>query len=112
DGLKLQLGLKADAGLFTVPEQSAPALGDDVVVKGRTVDEPAGPPLGLAIDIDLGERLYFKGRGLDTRLAGQLALRDEGRGLRATGNIRTADGRYRAYGQDLVIERGIISFQG
>lgn len=112
DGQKLQLGLKADAGLFTVPEQSAPALGDDVVVKGRTVDEPAGPPLGLAIDIDLGERLYFKGRGLDTRLAGQLALRDEGRGLRATGNIRTADGRYRAYGQDLVIERGIISFQG
>lgn len=112
DGLALKLALKADAGLFTVPEQSAPALGDDVVIKGRTAEEAAGPPLGLAIDVDLGERLYFKGRGLDTRLAGQLSLRDEGRGLRATGNIRTVDGRYRAYGQDLSIERGVISFQG
>lgn len=112
EGMKLQLALKADAGLFTVPEQSAPTLGDDVVIKGRTPEEAAGPPLGLAIDVDLGERVYFKGRGLDTRLTGQLALRDEGRGLRATGNIRTVDGRYRAYGQDLVIERGVISFQG
>ncbi|WP_374341800.1 translocation/assembly module TamB domain-containing protein [Methyloversatilis sp.] len=112
EGMALKLALKADAGLFTVPEQSAPTLGDDVVVKGRTVDEAAGPPLDLAIAIDLGERLYFKGRGLDTRLAGQLALRDEGRGLRATGTIRTVDGRYRAYGQELSIERGVISFQG
>ncbi|WP_018413129.1 translocation/assembly module TamB domain-containing protein [Methyloversatilis thermotolerans] len=111
-GLKLDMALAADAGLFTMPEESAPTLGDDVVIKGRGGDEPAGPPLALAIDVDLGERLFFKGRGLDTRLAGKLALRDDGRGLRATGSIRTVDGRYRAYGQDLVIERGVVTFQG
>ncbi len=112
DGLKLQLGLVADAGLFTVPEQSPPSLGDDVVIKGRKPEEAAGPPLALDIGIDFGDRLFFRGRGLDTRLTGRLALRDDGRGLRASGNIQTADGRYRAYGQNLVIERGVISFQG
>ncbi|MBU0601066.1 MAG: translocation/assembly module TamB domain-containing protein [Gammaproteobacteria bacterium] len=112
DGMALKLALAADAGLFTVPEQSPPSLGDDVVIKGRKADAAAGPPLALQIDIDLGERLYFRGRGLDTRLAGTLALRDSGRGLGATGNIRTVDGRYRAYGQNLVIDRGVISFQG
>jgi translocation and assembly module TamB len=111
-GMKLQLALVADAGLFSVPEQSPPALGDDVVIKGREGAVSASTPLALQIDIDLGERLYFRGRGLDTRLAGQLALRDEGRGVSATGNIRTIGGRYRAYGQNLDIERGIVSFQG
>jgi hypothetical protein len=33
--MKLQLALVADAGLFSVPEQSPPTLGDDVVIKGR-----------------------------------------------------------------------------
>lgn len=112
DGLKLKLGLVADAGLFTVPEQSPPSLGDDVVIKGRKVEEAAGPPLALDIGIDFGDHLFFRGRGLDTRLTGRLALRDDGRGLRASGNIQAVDGRYRAYGQNLVIERGVISFQG
>ena len=31
---------------------------------------------------------------------------------RATGTIRTRDGRFDAYGQQLEIERGILSFQG
>lgn len=111
-GIALQLTLKADAGLFTVPEESPPTLGNDVVMKGRNGAPASGPPLALQIDVDLGERLYFKGRGLDTRLAGQLALRDQGRGISATGNIRTVGGRYRAYGQNLDIERGVVSFQG
>ncbi|MFH1813140.1 MAG: translocation/assembly module TamB domain-containing protein [Pseudomonadota bacterium] len=111
-GIALQLTLTADAGLFTVPEESPPTLGDDVVMKGRNGGASSGRPLALQIDVDLGERLYFKGRGLDTRLAGRLALRDQGRGISATGNIRTVGGRYRAYGQNLDIERGVVSFQG
>jgi translocation and assembly module TamB len=111
-GMKLQLALLADAGLFSVPEQSPPTLGDDVVIKGRGGAASASTPLALQIDIDLGERLYFRGRGLDTRLTGRLALRDEGRGVSATGNIQTIGGRYRAYGQNLDIERGVVSFQG
>lgn len=55
----------------------------------------------------------MKGRGLDARLTGKLALRaDEDRLPTASGGIRVAEGTYSAYGQRLTIERGIISFSG
>ena len=38
--------------------------------------------------------------------------RRSGRRLSATGTIQAVDGTYRAYGQDLSIERGVVNFQG
>jgi translocation and assembly module TamB len=63
--------------------------------------------------VNLGERTYFQGRGLDTRLAGELHLTgDLGGQLRAQGIVRTAFGTYEGYGQKLTIERGVLSFNG
>ena len=40
-------------------------------------------------------------------------MRASGRDLpRASGSIRSRDGRFEAYGQQLEIERGILTFQG
>lgn len=61
--------------------------------------------------------------GLRSRLEGGLRLvmlegvggsgqRRSGRRLSATGTIQTVSGTYRAYGQDLSIERGVVNFQG
>jgi translocation and assembly module TamB len=55
----------------------------------------------------------LSGRGIDTRLAGTLAL--SGVSLttpRLEGSIRAVDGQYRAYGQQLEIERGVLRFTG
>ena len=55
----------------------------------------------------------FSGSGLSARLGGQLQITARGRDLpRATGTIRTRDGRFAAYGQQLELERGVLSFQG
>jgi translocation and assembly module TamB len=57
--------------------------------------------------------MHFEGRGLTTRLAGDVRVRgDPGRNLVASGQIRTAGGTYDAYGQKLDIERGVLTFQG
>ena len=62
---------------------------------------------------DLGRHFRFEGAGLSTRLAGQVRLSASGRDLpRASGAIRTRDGRFEAYGQRLEISRGILTFQG
>ncbi len=106
---------KADAGWFGVAESAPPSISDDVLV-----DRGEGPPaargrqrLTLDLRFDLGPHLYFAGRGLATRLAGDLRLRGEpGRNLVATGSIRTEGGTYDAYGQKLSIERGVLNFQG
>lgn len=113
DALALTGKLRADAGYFELAAAPPPTLGDDVVVIGH--ESKAARPLKLDLDleVELGRRLFFKGRGLDARLTGELRLRADHRGpLRATGSIRARDGTYDAYGQFLSIERGIINFQG
>jgi translocation and assembly module TamB len=63
--------------------------------------------------VDLGQDFRVAGRGIDTRLRGTLAV--SGRSItapRVTGIIRTAGGEYRAYGQRLNIERGVLRFTG
>ena len=107
---------KADAGWLGIADSAPPSLSDDVLVdRGGEVPVAAGDRQRLALDfrLGLGDHLYFAGRGLFTRLVGDLRLRGEpGRSLAATGSIRTDGGTYDAYGQKLAIERGVLSFQG
>ena len=77
------------------------------------IEEPAKEPIRLDLTLGAGERLYFQGRGLDTRLAGEVRLTGTpGPGLKAEGVIRTVSGTYDGYGQELTIERGVLTFQG
>jgi translocation and assembly module TamB len=107
--------LKADEGLIELPKAGEPTLSDDVVVLGRPPKaEKKGLPRAaeLNLDLDLGERFYLKGGGLDARLTGAVRLIGlEGR-LAASGAIRVAQGTWAAYGKRLEIERGIVSFAG
>jgi translocation and assembly module TamB len=73
--------------------------------------KPARPVL-LSAKLDLGNALRIKGRGLDTRLRGELRLNNPGDKLAVNGKVRTDDGTYAAYGQKLEIERGELSFNG
>ncbi|HXE39060.1 MAG TPA: translocation/assembly module TamB domain-containing protein [Azonexus sp.] len=108
--------LAADAGYWQLAPAGAPQLSDDVFVKrpGSAKASPSlRPKLDLDISTDLGRNFLFNGAGLSSRLSGDLRLRASGRDLpRATGSIRARDGRFDAYGQQLSIERGILTFQG
>ncbi|MCK9214559.1 MAG: translocation/assembly module TamB domain-containing protein [Rhodoferax sp.] len=128
--LSLSGSLAADQALITLPDDSAPQLGDDVVVRRPAAKLPtsatpaqktsassraSAPRLvtDLLIELDLGPDFQVRGRGLDTRLAGKLSLHavnQERPGL--TGTVRTVRGTYRAYGQRLDIERGLVRFVG
>lgn len=118
--------LKVDQALVVLPDQSTPKLGDDVVVRGaagpitrtevRAAEQaakPAAQKLNLSVNVDLGNDFHVKGMGIDTRLRGTVAL--SGPSLtspRLVGVIRAGGGEYRAYGQWLQIERGVIRFTG
>ena len=108
--------LAVDAGYWQLAPSTAPRLSDDVVIK-RPGSEASGsalrPKLDLDISADLGRDFLFSGAGLSSRLVGDVRLRASGRDLpRASGSIRTRDGRFDAYGQQLTIDRGILTFQG
>lgn len=120
--LGLRGALSADQALFTLPDDSTPNLGDDVVVRqsGATPTPPVSPPapakrlaVDVALDLSLGPDFQVRGRGMATRLAGKLALTvNNGQPPQLKGTVRSVQGSYRAYGQKLDIERGLIRFTG
>ena len=108
--------LAVDAGFWSLAPAGRPSLSDDVVLH-RADAAPAASRAQRVLKLDLalalGRHVYFSGAGVDARLAGELRIRSDDAGLpRASGSIRTVDGRFDAYGQKLDIERGIVNFQG
>lgn len=113
--------LAADEGLIDISRSDAPSLGDDVSVRraGDLDDaEAAGAArrgaraVALDVVVNLGQRFRLRGRGIDTRLEGELRLTTPRGKLAANGEIRTERGTYEAYGQRLEIEHGVITFVG
>jgi len=117
--------VQADQALFILPEESTPSLGSDVQVLRTETVSLTKPPhtsapswLGtpdVQIRLDLGSDFQVQGQGLQTRLAGQVLLVSNSatRGVpRLTGQVRTEGGRYKAYGQQLDIDTGVLRFNG
>lgn len=116
-GKKVQVmaKLRADRGLIELPKGDTPTPSDDVVVLGRTQAEKKGLPyaVNFDLDLDMGERFFVKGRGLDAQMGGALKLTSVNGALPTSrGSIRVIKGTYSAYGQRLEIDRGILNFQG
>lgn len=108
--------LLVDRGMIELPKADLPTLSDDVVVLGRESDakqQAARMRPDVDMEFDLGKQFFLKGRGLDAQLAGAIRLRSNDSGLPlANGSIRVEKGDYFAYGQRLVIDRGILNFSG
>lgn len=118
DAMVVKGDFKADAAWVGALETAPPSVSEDVIVVRASqpiAEEPkkAGVPIRLDLRFNLGNRVYFEGRGLDTRLTGELHIQGSpGAELRATGTIRTLGGTYKGYGQNLTIERGVLQFAG
>jgi translocation and assembly module TamB len=128
--LALNGQLAIDEGLIDISRADAPSLDSDVTVRGgRQAAEKAAEQeeermlvaernartvrdLRVAVQLDLGDKLHLRGRGIDTRLTGRLAISSPNNRLALNGTVRAVDGQYAAYGQKLTIERGEIGFSG
>ena len=69
----------------------------------------------VALTLDMGPDFRVQGRGLNTRLSGTLNLASSAATLgvpRLTGTLTTVRGSYKAYGQQLDIEEGVMRFSG
>ncbi len=131
--------VRVDRATIVLANESAPTLGSDVVVHTKASRaaaaakakklaedaaanklEPAGgivpaKPMLLDIKLNMGRDFALQGYGITTRLRGSLQIQNSGAGIgtpRITGVIRTEEGRYRAWGQVLNVETGLIRFNG
>lgn len=139
--LRVRGKVTTDRAVIILPDETAPSLGSDVVVhsaakerearaaaekqaKERAAQDEAAagrvnqPLLAKAPDIeitfDLGKDFAVQGRGITTRLEGQLDVRTTQLSSppRITGEVKTVQGQYRAYGQELDVESGLARFNG
>ncbi|BEV72871.1 hypothetical protein THUN1379_23530 [Paludibacterium sp. THUN1379] len=105
----------ADQGRLDLPKAGTPALSDDVMVIGRPVPQSALASLPVSVELllDLGNHFAFSGPGLNVELSGQVKVSaQQGMAPSARGQVNVVKGRYKAYGQELDIDAGTITFVG
>ncbi|HEX7326915.1 MAG TPA: translocation/assembly module TamB domain-containing protein, partial [Casimicrobiaceae bacterium] len=116
--LTLAGSLRIDEGHVEYEPQPSGKLAPDIVIVGappRETGEDAfrNTPLALDVDVDLGPAMTFVGEGLEARLAGKVKITTAADGtLQGRGTIRTVNGTYYAFGQQLTIDRGRVIFDG
>ncbi len=89
------------------------AESPDLVLADATEEGPPAMALRTDLEVVLGDRVSLEGMGFSTGLSGQIRVRgDEVAPLSAYGEVDLRDGRYNAYGQNLAVDQGRLSFNG
>ncbi len=102
----------ADVNLEKLPGAGSTKASPDVVVVDEKQQEQAASklPISAQVKVELGRRTHLIGMGLDGRLSGVLTVSERpGRDTTGQGQIGV-DGTYKAYGQNLHIQRGQLLF--
>jgi translocation and assembly module TamB len=98
------------AGLAPTAQTSSP---DVVFVGAEAESTQVGLKLSARVRVVVGDDVEVRGTGYRVKPEGNLLVIDEPEeATRATGELKIDEGSYRAYGQDLVIERGRLIFGG
>ncbi|QTP55111.1 translocation/assembly module TamB [Billgrantia sulfidoxydans] len=72
----------------------------------------AGMVLDVRLELHLGPDMQLAASGLETGLAGTLQVRQQDGPVQLFGEVNLVDGRFRAFGQDLLIRQGQLLFSG
>lgn len=103
---------KAEILLRDFPK-GAKTVSPDVKIIQEIEEEEVKAPFQMKLKLALGDEVHFVGLGLNAFIDGQLKMTAEpGKQLLGSGAFQIKQGSYRAYGQDLQIETGVISFPG
>lgn len=107
----------ARANIKNLPESAVRVSRDVVIVEKDSLSVEAFNkktlPFHTNVILYFGDDVRFKGFGLDTRLSGKAnVLKEENRQVFTTGYVAVDKGIYKAYGQELTVERGRLIFQG
>jgi translocation and assembly module TamB len=91
----------------------AVTVSRDVIVVGEEKEPGTGLPLDIRVRVLLGEDVRLEAYGLNAHLTGDVDVIDiQGRPSQIFGEVSVLEGNYRAWGQNLTVEEGLILFQG
>ncbi|MBQ1784800.1 MAG: translocation/assembly module TamB domain-containing protein [Gammaproteobacteria bacterium] len=93
------------------PTAVAVSSDERLINRGQLADEGYWQTR-MQLLLKLGDRLRLEAFGLTGRLTGQLRAEERGEGLQLLGEVAVRDGRFKAYGQNLIMRRAILGFTG
>ncbi|HUH55409.1 MAG TPA: translocation/assembly module TamB domain-containing protein [Rhodanobacter sp.] len=102
----------ADINAEKLPGAGATQASPDVVVVDEKQQQEATSklPINARVKVDLGRKTHVVGMGLDGRVSGVLTVSERpGRATTGQGQL-SVNGTYKAYGQNLQIQRGQLLF--
>ncbi|MEE9492176.1 MAG: translocation/assembly module TamB domain-containing protein [Gammaproteobacteria bacterium] len=109
---KLQIP-EADVDLGNLPKTAIKPSSDEIIVGEEIKQKNTRYPVTANIQLEFGDKVALSGQGLETRLEGGLHIfQKPNQSVKGDGVLVLKDGTYQAYGQNLVIERGEIYFNG
>lgn len=98
-----------------LPESAVGVSSDEVMLDKnlQPVDkQSAAIPINSNLTIHVGDNVRLNAFGLKARLTGDLDVAQDKHGLGLNGQITIPDGRFHAYGQDLIVRKGELLFSG
>ncbi|MDH3812482.1 MAG: translocation/assembly module TamB domain-containing protein [Gammaproteobacteria bacterium] len=96
-----------------IPESAVSPSPDALVHREENVQPATRREIHIDVAVGLGEDVLFSGFGLSTGIEGAVRLRGGTHTpLTGQGTLSLRDGIYKAYGQELEIERGRLIFNG
>ncbi|MDQ7731251.1 translocation/assembly module TamB domain-containing protein [Halomonas sp. SpR1] len=81
-----------------------PSAADELAASGMAID--------VLVTLTLGRDMQISAYGLESGLGGALEVRQSSGALQLFGDVNLVDGRFQAFGQDLIIRRGELLFSG
>ncbi|MCV9878504.1 autotransporter assembly complex protein TamB [Brenneria izbisi] len=98
-----------------MPESAVGVSSDEVMLDAQRQPlekASAAIPINSNLTIRVGNDVRLDAFGLIARLQGDLNMVQDERGLGLNGQIDIPSGRFKAYGQDLIVRKGLILFSG
>ncbi|WP_445495357.1 autotransporter assembly complex protein TamB [Photorhabdus sp. SF281] len=98
-----------------LPESAVEASSDEIML-GENLQplevKKASIPIQSNLTIHIGDDVRLSAFGLKAKLRGALKAIQGEQGLGLNGQVDILDGRFHAYGQDLIVRKGMIVFSG
>jgi translocation and assembly module TamB len=97
----------------SLPESATAVSSDEVIVAAnQAVQGKTTWRLNSDIRLHIDDEVRLSAFGLNTRLHGDLRIRQQDLLPTLHGQVQLKDGQFRAYGQDLKLRRGKLTFNG
>jgi len=104
---------QANLQFDSLPENAIRVSDDEVIISADIAkSHKSSWKLTSDVKLQLGDKVRLAAFGLKTRLEGELRLRQTGLTPTIHGTVHLKDGNFRAYGQDLLLRKGRLIFNG